>query len=109
MPLLYTLGLSECYLFPFVCRLVGKKYREFNFILAAGVCPLSIPSGFPGVALAFPRDKPFHLLPAAVACTDIRRPCRTLPPFMLVTDPLYVHPNRCSAEVSNGRLCFCLL
>ena len=102
------LSLSECFLFPFGSRLVGKMYREFSCFLAGG-CPLSNPSGFPGVAFTFPRDKSFLLLPAAVACTAIRRPCRKFPPFLLVTDPPYVQPNRCSAEVNSGRLCLSLL
>ena len=47
-------------------------YREsFASGFLAGGCPLR---GFPGVALAFPQYKPFLLLPAAVACTAIRRP-----------------------------------
>ena len=98
------------FLFPFGSRLVGKTYREsFASGFLAGGCPLSNPSGFPGVTLAFPRDKSFLLLPAAVACTAIRRPCCKLPPFLLFTDPPYVQPKRCSAEVSNGRLCLSLL
>ena len=65
------LSLSECFLFPFGSRLVGKTYREsFASGFLAGGCPLS---GFPGVTLAFPRDKSFLLLPAAVACTAIHR------------------------------------
>ena len=101
------LSLSECFCFPFGSLLAGKTYRESpasGFL--AGGCPLR---GFPGVALAFPRDNPFLLLLAAVACMAIRQPCRKLPPFLLVTDPPYVQPKRCSAEVSNGKLCLSLL
>ena len=85
-----------------------KMYREPSCFLAGGR-PLSNPSGFPGVAFAFPQDKSFLLLPAAVACNATHRPCHKSPPFLLVTDPLYVQPNRCSAEVNSGRLCLSLL
>ena len=42
------LSLSECFLFPFGSRLVGKMYRDSCTILAGG-CPFCFPSGFPGV------------------------------------------------------------
>ena len=51
------LSLSECFCFPFGSLFAGKTYRESpasGFL--AGGCPLR---GFPGVALAFPRDYPF--------------------------------------------------
>ena len=74
-------GLFLCFPFPFGSRLAGKMYREsFASGFLVGGSLLSNPSGFPGVALAFPQDKPF-LLPAAVACTAIRWPCYKLPPF----------------------------
>ena len=58
------LSLSECGLRPLSCRRVGKKYLEFSLSVAVAVL---FPAGFPEVALAFPRDAPPLLLPAAVA------------------------------------------